>query len=172
MTIQLIICVETNKSASTDSIYILDTLRYFYGIDTNNKIKISIVHMGSKSKYKSKEVLNKIDANIKAFTIGETKVIYCIDTDQYEINAKHEKEFNDISQFCKDKGYDLIWFCHDIEEVFLGKKISDSQKRQEAADFRRKRMIEEIPLKKLSCKEKKANSSNMLNVLDKYLSRK
>lgn len=172
MAIQMIFCVETNKKASTDNIYILDILRYLYGIDTDNKIKISIVQMGSKSKYKSKEVLKKIDAKIKAFTFGETKVIYCIDTDQYEKSVKHEKEFNDISQFCKDKGYDLIWFCHDIEEVFLGKKISDSQKVQEAAAFRRKRMIEEIPLQKLSGKEKQVNTSNILNILDKYLSRK
>lgn len=170
MAIQMIFCVETTKKADTDSIYIMEAIKHLYEI--TNQIKISKVYMGTKTKYKSKEILKEIDAKIKAFTIGETKVIYCIDTDQYEKNMKHENEFNDITQFCKDRGYDLIWFCHDIEEVFLGKKISDSQKVQEAAAFRRKRIIEQIALKKLSCKVKMANSTNLLDVLDQYLSRK
>ena len=84
----------------------------------------------------------------------------------------HEQELNAMMQFCKEKDYDLIWFCHDIEEAFLGKKVSDSQKVQEAADFRKKNKIEGIPIENLSVSEKKANSSNILCILDKYLVRK
>ena len=170
MAIQMIFCVETNKRADTDSIYISETINHLYVV--NNQIKISKVYMNTKSKYKSKDVLRDIDKKTKAFTIGETKVIYCIDTDEYESNIEHEKEFNNISQFCLEKGYELIWFCHDVEDVFMGKKIPDSQKVQEAGAFRRKRKIEEIHIDQLSSNVKRAHTSNILHILDKYLSRK
>ena len=170
MAIQIILCVETNKRADTDSMYILETIHHLYVI--NNQININIVHMNTKSKYKSKDVLREISQKTKAFTIGETKVIYCIDTDKYESNIEHEKEFNNISQFCLEKGYDLIWFCHDVEDVFMGKKVPDSQKVQEAGAFRRKRKIEKIHLDQLSSNDKRAHTSNILHILDKYLARK
>lgn len=68
--------------------------------------------------------------------------------------------------------YGMVWFCHDVEEVFLGIKISDSQKVQEAGVFRKKRKIEETRADNLSCSVKRARASNILNILDKYLSRK
>lgn len=170
MAIQMILCVETNKKADTDSIYISETINYWYKI--NNQIKISKIYMNTKSKYDSKDVLRQIDKKSKAFTIGKTKVIYCIDTDQYEKNIEHLKELNNINQYCEKNNYDLIWFCHDVEEVYLEQRVLDSQKVQEAARFRKKKKIEEIQQYKLSCNEKLAYRSNILNILDKYLSRK
>ena len=52
----------------------------------------------------------------------EIKVFYCIDTDLYESCYDHQKEFEDIKNFCAKNGYELIWFCHDVEEVFLRSK--------------------------------------------------
>lgn len=170
MAIQMIFCVETNKKADTDSIYITDTIKHWYKI--TNQIKINKVYMNTKTRYNSKDVIKEINQWIKKFTIGETKVIYCIDTDQYERNAEHAKELDKISQYCKENGYDLIWFCHDVEEVFLGQKVSDSQKVREAENFRKKKKIEDIPIEKLSCNEKRVCVSNILTVLDKYLERK
>lgn len=170
MAIQMILCVETNKRADTDSIYIQEIINHLYII--NNQIKISKVYMGTKSKYKAKDVSREIGNKTKAFTIGETKVIYCIDTDEYEKNIEHERELNDISRFCEENGYDLIWFCHDVEDVFIGNKIPDSQKVQTAGEFRRKGKMKEMDLDKLSSNEKRAHASNILKVLDKYLSRK
>lgn len=170
MAIQMIFCVETNKKADTDSIYIKETIHHWY--ELNNQIKISKIYMNSKSKYRSTDVLKEIDKKSKDFILGETRVIYCIDTDQYEKNIEHAKEFDDINQFCVEKDYDLIWFCHDVEEVFLDQKVSDSHKVQEASAFRRKRKIEQIQADKLACKEKHACTSNILNILDKYLPRK
>lgn len=128
--------------------------------------------MNAKSKYNAKDVIKDIDKKTKDFTIGESKVIYCIDTDQYERNNDHAKELNEISQYCEKNKYDLVWFCHDVEEVFWGQRISDSQKVQEAAKFRRKKKVEEIPADILSCDVKRACASNILNIFDKYLSRK
>lgn len=170
MAIQMIICLETNKRADTDGIYITEVIEHWY--QKNNKIKLSRVYMNTKSRYHSKDVRREIDKKTKDFIFGETRVIYCIDTDLYEKNADHAKELDDIVEYCKENDYDLVWFCHDVEEVFLGTKISDSQKVQEAGVFRKKRKIEEIPADDLSCSVKRARASNILNILDKYLSRK
>lgn len=170
MAIQLILCMETNKSADTDSIYISETINHWYQLP--NQVKISKIYMNTKSRYQSKAVQKEIEQKTKAFTIGDTKVIYCIDTDQYDKNVEHEKEFLNISQYCEEHQYDLIWFCHDVEEVFLGKRVSDSQKVQEAAMFRRKKQIAKIPLKKLCHTAKQTYTSNIMNILDKYLNRK
>lgn len=102
----------------------------------------------------------------------ETQVIYFIDTDQYERNPDHTRELNEISCYCKDNDYDLVWFCHDVEEVYWNHKVSDSQKVQEATAFRRKKKIEEISIEKLSCSTKRAFASNIINILDQYLDRK
>ena len=170
MAIQMILCVETNKRANTDYIYIFETIKHVYKED--RRITINKVYMGSKTKYKSKEVLRSIKQYTKDFTIGETKVIYCIDTDAYETDIEHKKVFDDISWFCEENGYELIWFCHDIEDVYIGKRISDSQKVQEAGAFRKKNKIEEMDLTQLSGDRQRAHTSNILCILDKYLSRK
>ena len=86
MAIQLIFCVETNKRADTDSIYLSETLNHLYLV--NNKTKISKVYLNTKTRYKAKDVMKEIAGKTKAFTIGETKVIYCIDTDEYEKDAE------------------------------------------------------------------------------------
>lgn len=63
-------------------------------------------------------------------------------------------------------------FCHDVEEVFWGHKVSDSQKVQEATAFRKKKGIEEVSAERLSCTTIRASASNILKVFDKYLERK
>ena len=170
MAIQLILCVETKKSADTDSIYILDTINHWYQID--NKTKISKINMNTKTKYQSKDVIRQIQQKRKAFLLGETKVIYFIDTDQFEKNPEHARELREISGYCEQNGFDFVWFCHDVEEVFWGHKVSDSQKVQEAFSFRKKKRITEISSKNLSSKDKRTCTSNILDVLDKYLIRK
>lgn len=128
--------------------------------------------MNTKSKYNAKEVLKEIENKTRAFMIGHTTVIYCIDTDDFDKNYEREQEFKAISTFCKERSYELIWFCRDVEEVFWGKKLSDSQKVKEAAIFRRKGLIAEIQSEYLRCDTRRKRTSNMLNVLDKYLSRR
>ena len=170
MAIQMILCVETKKTADTDSVYIYETIKRWYKID--NTVKLNKVYMNTKSKYNSKSVMRDIAKKTKDYILGETRVIYFIDTDQYEINVDHAREFDEISRFCQVNGYELVWFCHDVEEVFWGHKVSDSKKVKEAESFRRKRKIEELQIAKLSCDAKKTCSSNIIKVLDMYLARK
>lgn len=169
MAIQLIFCLETTKKADTDGIYISEVIRHLYQL--NNQTKISKIYMGSKNKYASKGVLREIKEKTENYIFGETKVIYCIDTDDYDKDIKHANEMNQITRFCEHHSYDLIWFCHDVEDVFLGKKISDSQKVSESGAFRRNERIKDLSHDKLSCNVKKAHTSNILNILDQYLPR-
>lgn len=165
---QLLFCLETNSHAATDWIYIMETISKFYNL--SNKIKLSQVYMNSKTRYNSKRVLEEIDKKTKKYTLGETYVIYCIDVDDFESNPDHVKEFNDISSFCNRNGYELIWFCHDIEEVFLGKRISDSEKVRESGAFRKKKLINSInDSMLLSSNNHRVHSSNILTVLGNYL---
>lgn len=170
MAIQLILCVETNKKSDTDSIYITETLNHYFKIDNN--VKISKVYMETKTKYKSKDVLKDINEKIKLYSFGDSKVIYCIDTDDFEINQEHKRQLEEIGNYCEDNNYDIIWFCHDVEDVFLGKRISDKQKTAEAKTFRRKNAIQQIDTAKLTCNLKICHTSNILNVLCKYLEQK
>lgn len=171
MAIQMILCLETNKKANTDYIYIKETIDFLY--QKNNQIKISPLYMSTKTKYKSGDIIREIAKKKKGFAaIGQTKVIYCIDTDEFEKNVEHANAFQDIRQYCEAEGYELIWFCHDVEEVFQGKKNSDSQKVREAGAFRNKKMIMEIPPERLKEKVVKPHTSNIVNILDQYLKRK
>ncbi|MCM1284367.1 MAG: hypothetical protein NC180_10455 [Muribaculaceae bacterium] len=170
MAVQIILCVETSKKADTDSAYILEAIRYYYEID--RQVRLSIVYMNTKSKYKAKDVVRGIEQKINMFTIGESKVIYCIDTDLFETNYEHKCELEKIQAFCESRSYGLIWFCHDVEEVFLGKSVSDSRKVKEAIVFKRQRLIEKLDAGRLQSSQKTAHTSNMLCILDKYLKRK
>lgn len=170
MAIQMIFCLETNKRAGTDYIYIKEILSNLYQM--NNHVKISPIYMGTKTKYQSKDILRDIRQKTKEYIHGETKVIYCIDTDEYERVSEDANAFRDIRQFCEEREYELIWFCHDVEEVFVGQSISDSQKVKVAKAFRNNKDIEKLSRERLSEKGPKSCASNILRVLDLYLERK
>lgn len=167
---QLIFCLETNKRANTDYIYIKEAVDFLY--QENRQIKISPVYMATKTKYRSKDILKEINQKTRMFIHGETKVIYFIDTDAIEKSAEHANAFQNIGKFCEENDYDLVWFCHDVEEVFLGRKVPDNLKVQAAGTYRNKGEIGKISTEKLSSETIRINSSNMLCVLDKYLDRK
>ena len=166
---QLIFCVETKKQADTDTIYIRETIKHWYKLD--NQIKISIINMNSKSKYNAKDVKKQISEKQKLYTIGDTQVIFFIDTDQYEKNPDHERELNEISHYCNENHFDLVWFCHNIEEVFWGHNVSDSKKVREATAFRKKRLIESVKIGMLSSDAIRIGVSNIMLILDKYMER-
>lgn len=167
---QLIFCLETNKRANTDYIYIKETIDFLYR--ENRQIKISPIYMGTKTKYRSKDIMKEIRQKTKMFIHGETKVIYFIDTDAIEKSPEHANAFRNIREFCEGNGYELVWFCHDVEEVFWGRKILDDLKVREALTYREKREVEKISLEKISAETIQKNTSNLLCVLDKYLDRK
>ena len=164
----IIFCVETNRQANTDWIYISETLRRFYNTE---QIKKDRIYMGTKGKYKSRNVIDEINSWKKVYK-DELVVVYCIDTDQYESNANHKKELEEIERYCKDKGYEFVWFCHDVEEVYLGESIANTAKKKESIRFLRSNNIKKIDSKQLCGATMRKSYSNIMTVLDKHLGRK
>lgn len=170
MALQLIICVESDKRARTDNIYIKETLDRFYNIGSN--VNINYINMGGKSNYKAKGVVRQINQYARDFKLGETIVIICIDTDQFEKDANQKKELEEISSYVASRSYELVWFCHDVEEVYIGKSIVKDAKKNRAVDFKKKNEIKNVDEKKIASNKKIKSSSNMLEVFDKYLERR
>ena len=175
MGLQLIFVVETNKKCNSDWIYIKDTIENFYAYE-RTQVKFSVVYMEGKWKYnkKEKEINNLISQYRAASKSNESKIIYCFDCDDYDINREDADFLNAAKKYCAEKEYEFVWFCKDIERVYIGKKVDDSQKKKEAAKFKEKNLIANVKPEKLSLHSFRANSSNIMAVLDSVdgLSRK
>lgn len=173
MGLQLIFVVETNKRCKSDWIYIKDTIDRFYQYDQAN-VKFSPVYMDGKGKYRKKkrEISSLTSQYASTSNKNQSKVLYCFDCDDYDIKQEDSEFLKSAQQYCKDQGYDFIWFCRDIECVYLGRKIDDGKKQKEAAIFKKKKMINNIDETTLLSVSYRENTSNIMNMLDKYLKRK
>jgi len=69
-------------------------------------------------------------------------------------------------EFCKSKNYEYVWFCKDIERVYLGKKVEDGHKNREATRFKANKLINGVSQSRLNGKFISQNMSNILSVLD------
>ena len=132
MGVQFIFAVETNKRCNSDWIYIKDTLEYFY-IYERTRVKFSVVYMDGKGNYNTKKKEKEISRLISEYKAtsksNRSNVIYCFDCDEYNSNPDDSKFLEDAKKYCDDKGYDFVWFCKDVEQVYIGKKVDDSQKK-------------------------------------------
>lgn len=173
MGLQLIIVVETNKQCKSDWIYIKSTIEHFYKIDQAHT-KLSPVYMDSKAKYasKKKEIDKQINHYKATSKTNESHVIYCFDCDDYDKKPEDSKFLETVKKYCKNNGYDFVWFCKDIERVYLDKKVQDKDKKRESEMFSKKKMIESINAEKLLKDNYQLNTSNILRVFDKFLERK
>lgn len=168
MSKQILFCVETNSKAETDLVYIRETISNFY--DLGNNIRIRFIFFEGKGNYRKKDILRNIADQTKRYkAIGSTHVIYCIDTDRYDADPVHMRELDAIKQYCEQQGYDFIWFCRDVEDVFWGNQVHSDEKTKMAIKFRSSRQILKIEDKKLRCEDYARYKSNILLVLDKYL---
>lgn len=165
----VIFCVETNKQANTDWVYIKATLdKYYMAEQKNSHVRFDRIYMGSKNKYKSKQVVNEITSWKRVYK-DELVVVYCIDTDNYESNPDHKKEFEEISLYCKNRGYELVWFCHDIEEVYWKRSVDNTAKKKESIQFSKTKQIEKVDKKNLVCGNIRSGFSNILCVLEEII---
>ena len=128
MNLQLIFVVESNSKCKSDWIYIKDTIERFYNFD-NAHVRLTPVYMDGKGNYKKKqkEVLQWIGQYSATVKDGISKVIYCFDCDDYDVNPEDICFLNNVQQFCKQQNYDFVWFCKDIERVYIGKKVDDER---------------------------------------------
>ena len=171
MGLQLIFAVETNKKCNSDWIYIKDTIEYFYSYE-RTQVKFSVVYMDGKGNYNSKKKEKEIKSLTSQYSstsnTNRSRVIYCFDCDDYDSKMDDLKFLEEAKKYCDEHEYDFVWFCKDVEQVYIGKKVDDSQKKKEAATFKSKKQINSIDSKKLLMKNYRNNTSNIMNVLDGY----
>jgi len=164
----LVLCVETDKIADTDPKYIDKAIRTFYVV--NNDISIKYVRMNGKGNYNKSSVTTQVK---RQFTgdFDETCVAYCIDIDNLADREVLEQNKN-IKDYCDSLGYKYIWFCRDVEEVFLHKRVDKSEKKQESIRFSHLRDLGKATELSLSSKTENIYNSNLLCVLDTFMERK
>ena len=168
---QLIFCVETNKQCKSDQIYIRDTIEKFFSYD-NAMVKFSFIFMDGKYKYSSKSVKTQISKMVKLYVASsrnnQSVVIYCFDCDDYDLNQRDSEFLEEVKMYCKDNSYRFVWFCKDVERVYIGEKVPDKLKKKKAESFRSKKQINSIRREMLHVEQYRQNCSNILNVLEKF----
>lgn len=167
MGLQLIFVLETNNKCKSDWIYISETISRFYEL---GEVKISKVYMDGKGKYakKEKEIRSFISQYKAASRQNRSEVIYCFDCDDYDVNRADLDFLNTVKKYCEDKGYRFVWFCKDIEQVYIGKKVSKERKKKEVEIFKAKEKIREVNPAALSKASYQRNTSNLMKVLGTY----
>lgn len=171
MSLQLIFVVETRKSCNSDWIYIKETVDHFYQVDQAHT-KLSVVYMDSKSTYNSPKTKKKIQEKISQFKPRESRVIYCFDCDDYDTKYDDQKFLEAAKQHCRDNGHDFVWFCKDIEHVYVGERVPDKKKKSVSAGFSGKKLICNVNTQTLCVENYRVKCSNIMKVLDTHLSRK
>ena len=174
--LQLIFCVETNQKSDTDFIYIKNAVDRFYDYKNGN-IQLTPVYLGGKGKYSSSGITRQINKKINQFKAasshGESYVFFCFDCDRYDSNSADQQFLLDAEKYCLSNPiYHFVWFCRDIEDVFLGHQINNNLKVTEAERFAAKKLIEQVHIDRLTAKQYKLHHSNICLVLNRYLPRK
>ena len=128
--------------------------------------------MDGKGNYKSSKKEKEIGKLVSQYKAGaksnQSKVIYCFDCDEYNTKPDDAKFLEMSKNYCNDKGYDFVWFCKDIECVYIGNKVDDSQKKIVATKFKAQKSIQKIDKKNLLGGEYQNKKSNILEILNQY----
>lgn len=175
--LHLVHVLETSDVGKTDNIYLSEVISHYFEYKNSNYDSVSstFLFMDGKHNYndsKLEEHINSLKSMFKDYD-GITKVIYYFDTDSVDRTYKHGSFFYNVQQYCEERGYDLVWFCKNAENVFLNKEPESlSDKLEAAKEFGRNNKIEKIEEYKLSKTTIEYGCSNILIVLDKYLRRK
>ena len=164
----ILIVVETTNKAQTDPAYISKAIREIYKQDS--LITERYGYLSAKTNYKSRSIINEIKSKTSGFE--EYHIVYCLDTDDIFTDPMQLNQNNEIMEYCRKNNYDVIWFCRDIEEVFLHKKINDTEKLKESKKFSSKKGISSATLQSLSSEGKYKQTSNFTKIFDKYFERK
>ncbi|HHT99429.1 MAG TPA: hypothetical protein GXZ79_05040 [Acholeplasma sp.] len=168
--VQFIVCVETDKKAATDSKYISGILKEYFDLGEN---KLTYVFLGGKFKYNHPTIVKEINTNIKEYQVtnkGQSFIIFISDKDINTADPRDNQYVDDITNYCKDNGYEIVWFVKTIEDVIWGTTISNSDKVKKSVQFIRNKQIKHVSKKNLSAGNN-VNSrpkSNILTVFNKY----
>ena len=178
MSRQILLCVETNSKARTDYQYINETIHRFYVNDPKISYKPIFLESKSMNTANIRNRLKELGYYCNPY-LGWHNLFTCVfginsvySLDDYDTNYETKKLFEDIKKYCETHAYELVFFCRDVEEVYLGKRVNDKDKVNEVKRFKSKKMIEAVLPQNLSQNEYKINGSNILNILDKFWTRK
>ena len=166
MSKRLLFCVETTKQANTDYAYIRETIDHYYAPD--KKTVLRSIPMNSKTRYNSNKVREEIR---KQSGPKDTHVIYCIDTDKFDTSPEDKTLLEKIRQYCDSQEYDFVFFCRDVEDVYCGGSVPDTEKSLAIKRFRTTHAIEHMETGLLEKRQYQRHCSNILCVLDRYLTR-
>ena len=178
MGIQLIICVETSSKEKSDRIYIKEAIEHFYKTDSGN-VKLSFICMGGKGNYSSISIQRNIQNAIKQYSAGskngKSVVIYCFDCDNWDKNMVDAQFLSEAKNYCHNQGAKFVWFCRDVENVFLREQVSQGEKTKRAEEFKRRQKVTSIEPQNLmhqSDTRYQTGKSNLMTVLDMLLDRR
>lgn len=163
---QLIFLFETNSTSKSDYKYVRS---YLLHENMNRKYKYSPIYLNGKGNYNKFE--KKINQQIKNY-LGESKVYMFIDVDSTSINYDQAKLNKEITSYCNQKGYYLIWFKRTIEEVFWKELIPQNKKNKLADEFLRSNQITKVNYEILNIQEYdklKNGQSNIKYIFDTTL---
>ena len=128
---QIIFVVETDNRSRTDDVYIIHLLKSCFDL-TNNDVTYKFIHLGAKTKYNKVNVQKKIKYYVNQNKKGSNHIIICMDTDNIEFDVSEVKFLKEVENYCSSNNYEFVWFCREIEEVFLDKIIDDNEKIKES----------------------------------------
>ena len=171
MAMQIILVMEASERSRSDYIYISSILDLWYDFRLRSDIKITRIFMDGKGNFNKKKIVNKIDRAIKEYKNGDSHVVYCFDTDKYDSNPDDLKVLQEEQKYCDENGYDFVWFCHDIEEVFLGASVSKSEKTDKAKEYIVNNGTDKLDKDDFKAETISKKRSNLIRVLEKYLFR-
>lgn len=172
--LRLVFVLECDDDDKSDAIYLNEVINHFYVFDNARYSQIARQNIFLEGKGKYKFVKNRIDNEKKIFSQegGETAVIYMIDLDSTENDYPLGSLNRNILDYCNENGYELIWMCKNVENVFLGKEPEAVNNKTDAAKAFARDKSKAFDPAKLSKTRIEQNCSNILIVLDKYLKRK
>ena len=169
----MILVDETSDDDKSDTVYINEVIKKYFD---SNGVNLKFVHLKGKQNYNDKKVVGQIrnlTNMFKKFAGGDTATIYFIDTDSSSKTFKPGSFFYNLTEFVKDKGFELVWFCKNAENVFLNVDPETIENKTAAAiEFAANNMIDKVDKEKLGKQTIEPNCSNILFVLSKYLKKK
>ena len=159
--IKLVFVMETRSSNRSDWMYIKSTIDYFYKPRTFALDKIFAT---------TKSELIQQDVRINNIINGSTREVKVIVVADYDRDEDLNKT---IEEYCNERNYDLVWMNLDVEDVYLGEQVPNNRKKTAAINFQAKKhkLLPNIKGLDNNAPLKTRHSTNLLLVLDKYISR-
>ncbi len=174
-----IFIVESDNKSKSDYLYISKYLHHFFNVGKQDVIRP--VFLGGKGNYRKRSKESEIKGFVekfKSYKRDDDRIVVfcCIDIDDISrTGSAHENRVyaKTIHDYCCDKNWEFVWFHETIEEVFVGKRVSDKDKYRTARSFAVERLdsLKDCSFKHESYSGCVSGTSNLDIVLGKYFER-